>query len=123
MSVERARSGNGWVARWREQGHQCSRQFDRRADAQRWDAEVRRRHQLGPLAVQQLTARGGPPDATLVLLDDNGQPWNKSAWQVWARDRWAPACAPSAWTPCHAHMTCATALCRYCSPWAVSRCG
>jgi hypothetical protein len=60
MSVERARNGNGWVVRWREQGRQRSRLFDRRADAQTWDAEVRRRHQLGPLAVQQLTARGGP---------------------------------------------------------------
>jgi integrase len=37
-------------------------------------------------------AVGRPPDATLVLLDDDGQPWNKSAWQVWARDRWTPAC-------------------------------
>jgi integrase len=37
-------------------------------------------------------AVGRPPDATLVLLDDDGQPWNKSTWQVWARDRWTPAC-------------------------------
>jgi integrase len=72
MSVERARNGKGWLTRWREQSHQRSRLFDRRADAQAWDAEVRRRQQLGPLALQQLTARGGP------TLDH------------WIEQRWAP---------------------------------
>jgi integrase len=72
MSVERARDGKCWVTRWREHGRQRSRTFDRRGDAQSWDAEVRRRRQLGPLAVQQLTARGGP------TLDQ------------WIERRWAP---------------------------------
>jgi len=72
VSVERARDGKGWLTRWREQGHQRSRLFDRRADALAWDAEVRRRRQLGPLSMQQLTARGGP------TLDH------------WIEQRWAP---------------------------------
>jgi len=72
VSVERNRNGKGWVTRWREHGRQRSRLFDRRGDAQVFDAEVRRRQQLGPLAVQQLTARGGP------TLDQ------------WIEQRWAP---------------------------------
>jgi integrase len=58
--------------RWREHGAQRSRTFDRRDDAHAFDAELRRRRQLGALALQQLTARGGP---TL------GQ---------WIAERWAP---------------------------------
>ncbi len=60
MSVERDRNGKGWVTRWREQGHQHSRLFALKRDAEAFDREVKRRGQLGPLAVQQLTARGGP---------------------------------------------------------------
>lgn len=58
--------------RWREHGRQCSRSFHRRRDAETFDAEVKRRRQLGPLALQQLTARHGP---TL------GE---------WIAERWAP---------------------------------
>lgn len=74
MSVERDRNGNGWVTRWREPGRQNprSRLFALKRDAEAFDREVKRRGQLGPLAVQQLTARGGP---TL------GQ---------WIVERWAP---------------------------------
>lgn len=61
-----------WEARWREHGGHRSRLFDRRSDAQAFDAELRRRRQLGPLAFQQLTTRRGP---TL------GQ---------WIAERWAP---------------------------------
>jgi hypothetical protein len=46
--------------------------FALKKDADAWDREVQRRKQLGPIAVQQLTARGGP---TL------GQ---------WVTERWAP---------------------------------
>ena len=53
MSLRRLE--RGWEVRWREQGRNRSRRFDRRADAQAWDAEVRRRRQLGPLALAQLT--------------------------------------------------------------------
>jgi integrase len=74
MSVERDRNGNGWVTRWREPGrpNPRSRLFALKRDAEAFDREVKRRGQLGPLAVQQLTARGGP---TL------GQ---------WIVERWAP---------------------------------
>lgn len=51
---------NGWVTRWREQGRQRSRLFALKRDAEAFDREVKRRGQLGLLAVQQLTARGGP---------------------------------------------------------------
>jgi integrase len=62
----------GWEVRWRENGSNRSRTFDLKRDADAWDREVARRQQLGPLAVQQLTDRGGP---TL------GQ---------WVEQRWAP---------------------------------
>ena len=61
-----------WEVRWRENGSNRSRTFDLKRDADAWDREVTRRQQLGPLAMQQLTARGGP---TL------GQ---------WVEQRWAP---------------------------------
>ncbi len=56
MSVHRR--GDGWRVVWREDGRQRSRQFDRKRDADAWDAEVKRRAQLGPLAMRQLTDRG-----------------------------------------------------------------
>jgi hypothetical protein len=56
MSVRRLERG-GWEVRWREDSRNRSRRFDRRGDAQTWDAEVRRRKQLGPLALTQLTTR------------------------------------------------------------------
>jgi integrase len=37
-------------------------------------------------------AIGRPPEKTLILLDDESQPWDKTAWQMWRADRWAPAC-------------------------------
>jgi integrase len=57
MSVQRVqRHGRvRWEVRWREQTRHRSRLFDRRADAQAWDIEVRRRRQLGALALAQLT--------------------------------------------------------------------
>jgi len=64
--------GGSWRVRWREAGVHCSRTFALKRDALAWEREVRRRQQLGPLAVAQLTARGGP---TL------GE---------WIADRWAP---------------------------------
>ncbi|HEX5923889.1 MAG TPA: tyrosine-type recombinase/integrase [Baekduia sp.] len=48
MSVHRTTAG--YVVRWREGARNRQRSFDRRADAQRWDAEVRRRRQNGTLA-------------------------------------------------------------------------
>jgi integrase len=77
VSVERDRRGNGWIARWREQGRQRSRKFALKGDAEAFEREVKRRQQLGPLAVQQLTARGGP------TLDH------------WVEQRWIPEHAPT----------------------------
>jgi integrase len=50
--IHRAKRANGspaYVVRWREASHNRRRTFDRRADASLWDAEVRRRRQLGVL--------------------------------------------------------------------------
>ncbi|MGI8781830.1 MAG: hypothetical protein ACR2L8_16980 [Solirubrobacteraceae bacterium] len=49
MSIHR--KGERWVVRYREGGRNRSRSFDRKADAQRFDAEVTRRRQLGNLTV------------------------------------------------------------------------
>lgn len=75
MSVEpvtRKDGSRAWKTRWRESGNERARTFSLKRDADAWDREVARRRQLGPLALQQLTARGGP---TL------GQ---------WVTARWAP---------------------------------
>src|SRR3954451_4597019 len=48
MSVHR--KGQKWVVRYREGDCNRSRTFDRRRDADRFDAEVTRRRQLGDLA-------------------------------------------------------------------------
>lgn len=56
MSVHR--QAGAWRVKWREDGRQRSRTFARKRDAEAWDADVKRRHQLGPLAVRQLTERG-----------------------------------------------------------------
>ena len=56
MSVHR--DADSWRVKWRENGRQRSRSFDRKRDADAWDREVRRRQQLGLLAVQVLTDRG-----------------------------------------------------------------
>jgi hypothetical protein len=60
MSVERiTRKSDARVyrVRWREHGRNRARTFDRRADAEAWDREVKRRQQLGVLAVQQINWR------------------------------------------------------------------
>ena len=72
MSVEKARSGNGWNVRWREGGNPRSRLFRLRRDAEAFDREVQRGRQLGPLAVEQLTQRD------VITLGE------------WIRERWAP---------------------------------
>jgi integrase len=48
MSVHKTTTG--YTVRWRDGARNRQRSFDRRADAQRWDGEVRRRRQLGTLA-------------------------------------------------------------------------
>jgi len=74
MSVERITRKSGarvYRVRWREHGRNRARTFDHRADAEAWDREVKRRQQLGPLAVAQLT----DPGATLA---------------EWVIERWTP---------------------------------
>lgn len=56
MSVHR--EAESWRVKWRENGRQRTRSFSRKSDAETWDREVKRRQQLGQLAVQQLTERG-----------------------------------------------------------------
>jgi integrase len=58
--VTRKDGSRGWKARWRESGRERARTFALKRDADAWDHEVARRKQLGPLALQQITARGGP---------------------------------------------------------------
>ncbi|MGN6870276.1 MAG: tyrosine-type recombinase/integrase [Solirubrobacteraceae bacterium] len=75
MSIHLVTRRNGsrvHVVRWREHGQNRSRAFKLKKDAEAFDRDVTRRRQLGPLALQQLTARGGP---TL------GE---------WIAERWAP---------------------------------
>jgi integrase len=73
VSVQRVerRGRVRWEARWREGTRNRSKLFDRRTDAQAWDAEIRRRRQLGPLALTQLTSR------SLTLGE-------------WIQQRWVP---------------------------------
>jgi integrase len=74
MSVQRTTRRGGdraYRVRWRENGRLCSRTFDRKLDAEAWDREVKRRQQLGVLAVQQLT------DRSLTLGE-------------WIVERWTP---------------------------------
>ncbi|HEU4704072.1 MAG TPA: tyrosine-type recombinase/integrase [Conexibacter sp.] len=59
------------MVRWRENGSNRGRRFDRKGDADAWERELRRRRQLGPLAVAQLTTRA-------------------STLGEWIADRWAP---------------------------------
>jgi hypothetical protein len=50
----------GWEVRWGENDATDLGCFALKKDADAWDREVARRRQLGPPAMQQLTARGGP---------------------------------------------------------------
>ena len=52
MSVHKDRRSDGkacFIVRWREGTRNRRKTFDRRRDADLWDAEVRRRRQLGAL--------------------------------------------------------------------------
>jgi integrase len=62
MSVHR--DGKGWKVRWREDGQNRSRKFDRKGDADRLNTALRRAKQLGPTFARELTT----PRA-LVTLD------------------------------------------------------
>ena len=70
MSVAKMPDGR-WMVRWRENGSNRGRRFDRKSDADAWEREIRRRRQLGPLALAQLTTRA-------------------STLGEWIAERWAP---------------------------------
>jgi integrase len=44
-------------------------------------------------------AIGRPPDPTVLLGDESGHPWDKTAWQIWRADRWMPACRAAGLDP------------------------
>ena len=53
MSIRGIRRASGklvWEVRWRDGGANRARNFDRKRDAERFDAETRRRRQMGELA-------------------------------------------------------------------------
>jgi hypothetical protein len=35
----------------------------------------------------------------MLLCHDDGKPWDKSNWQMWRVDRWAPACRAAGLDP------------------------
>jgi integrase len=43
-------------------------------------------------ALEYKLAAGQPSGKSLILLGDDGEAWDKTAWQMWRVDRWAPAC-------------------------------
>jgi integrase len=54
MTIEKRTLSDGtarWRVRWRQGGHHRSRVFDRKRDAQNFEAELRRRNQVGTLAM------------------------------------------------------------------------
>lgn len=57
---------------------------------------------LGPLAQDLREYRlvaGRPAESALILHDDDGKAWSKTAWQCWRVDRWAPACRAAGLDP------------------------
>lgn len=74
MSVEKRQLQSGsaaWRVRWREGGHNRVRQFDRKRDAQAFDADIRRRRRLGELDML---------DASRETLAEFAREW----WRVYA---------------------------------------
>jgi integrase len=88
MSIEKRSSaaGDRFLVRWREDGKQRARTFTRRGDALVWETEVRRRQQLGPLAVQQLTSKGPTLDDWIVerYMPEHGVSLEKSTRRQYA---------------------------------------
>lgn len=60
MSIHRRTRGNGttaWIVRWKDSAGQRSRSFDRKADAETFERERRRRAQFGPAFGHELNRR------------------------------------------------------------------
>lgn len=87
MSVAKMPDGR-WMVRWRENGSNRGRRFDRKSDADAWEREIRRRRQLGPLALAQLTTRA----STLgEWISERWAPEHAATLEQSTRDRYADA--------------------------------
>lgn len=76
------------MVRWRENGSNRGRRFDRKGDADAWEREVRRRRQLGPLVLAQLTTRA----PTLgEWISERWAPEHVATLEQSTRDRYADA--------------------------------
>lgn len=76
------------MVRWRENGSNRGRRFDRKGDADAWEREVRRRRQLGPLVLAQLTTRA----PTLgEWIGERWAPEHAATLEQSTRDRYADA--------------------------------
>lgn len=79
MSVHRAASGK-WIVRYRDAGRNRSKTFSVKADADRFDAETRRRKELGEL----ILSRRDVPTLREVQVDDITQ----AALEVAGHESW-----------------------------------
>jgi integrase len=93
------RPGELRALRWadvRDRTLLVQRGADQAGKAKATKTRRRRPVRLLPLLTQdlrehRLLARR-PPDRESILLDEDGEGWSKTTWQLWRRDRWAPAC-------------------------------
>ncbi len=89
--IAREDGSRAYKVRWREQGRNRARTFRLMKDAEKWDREVERRRQLGPLALEQLTRRDGP---TLgEWISERWGPEHAATLQAATRERYASAYA------------------------------
>jgi integrase len=84
MSVHKQR--DKWRVKYRVNGRQRSRTFDRKGDAITFDAEIKRRRQLGPALAAEL-------DRSTLTLDD----YVRGPWRAHAATLAAPTRAKYAW--------------------------
>lgn len=76
------------MVRWRENGSNRGRRFDRKGDADAWEREIRRRRQLGPLALAQLTTRAPTLGS---WISERWAPEHAATLEQSTRDRYADA--------------------------------
>ena len=72
MSIHKTVTG-AWRVKWRVNGQQRSRNFDRRGDAVTFEAEMKRRRQLGPALAAELDR------SMMTLADYVSGPWRAHA--------------------------------------------
>jgi hypothetical protein len=85
MSIHKRATGT-WQVKWRTGGRQRSRSFDRRGNAVHFDAEVKRRSQLGPALMREL-------DRDTMTLDG----FVRGPWRAHAATLAQPTRAKYAW--------------------------